>query len=156
MTPMRHRTPRRGRGGFTLVEILVVILIITVLAGLVAVNVVHAPGQSRVAAARLQVNQIQTALDLYKMALGRYPTQAQGLEALVKKPTQEPVPPNYPEGGYLKSLEVPKDPWGREFIYLCPGSAGEAYEVISYGQDGEEGGAGEAADISSSRLSAQP
>jgi general secretion pathway protein G len=143
-----------GRAGFTLVEIMVVILIITILAGLVAVNVMHAPGESRVAAAKLQINQIQTALDLYKMANSRYPTQEQGLEALVRKPTREPIPASFPDDGYLKSHTLPKDPWGHDYVYLCPGSAGEPCEIISYGSDGEEGGTGEAADLSSSNLAA--
>jgi general secretion pathway protein G len=147
------RRPDRARSGFTLVEILVVVLIITVLAGLVAVNVIHAPGEARVAAARLDINQILTALDLYKMAQGQYPTQDQGLLALVEKPARDPVPRNYPADGYLKGRAVPKDPWGGEYIYLVPGRAGESYEVISYGRDGEPGGTGDAADISSSTLS---
>lgn len=139
-----------GRGGFTLIEILVVIVIITILAGIVTVNIVQKPGEARVAAARLQIKQLQTALQMYHTAQGRYPTQAQGLDALVNKPAVEPVPATYPEHGYLESRTVPLDPWKNDFIYLTPGRNGELYEIMSYGNDGEPGGDGEATDISSS------
>jgi general secretion pathway protein G len=137
-------------GGFTLVEILVVLVIITVLASVVTVSIVHKPGEARVAAAKLQIKQIQTALQVYRTEQGRVPTQAQGLDALINKPVAEPIPSRYPPEGYLETRVLPKDPWDNDYIYLTPGRQGEPYEVISYGSDGEPGGDGDAADLSSS------
>ena len=142
----------RGTAGFTLIEILVVVLIITILAGIVGVNILHKPGEARVSAARMQVQQLKTAVQLYRAEQGRLPTQEQGLEALVNRPTREPVPQNYPEGGYLDSRKVPLDPWKHDYIYLVPGRRSEPFEIISYGDDGEPGGDGEAADLTSSDL----
>ena len=143
---MQHR---ETRSGFTLIEILVVLIIITILAGFVGLNVLRKPGEARVTAARMQVKTLQAAIKLYHTEQGRFPTQAQGLQALVTKPTTSPIPPNYPEGGYLDSRNVPSDPWGHEFIYLIPGRQGELFEIISYGADGEPEGSGEDADLSS-------
>ena len=146
------RTHRENRSGFTLIEILIVIIIISILAGVVSVNVLRKPGEARVSAARLQIKQLQTAVQLYMTEQGRTPTQEQGLEALVGKPVTEPLPQQYPAEGYLESRKLPKDPWNNEYIYLVPGRAGELFEIISYGSDGEPGGEGEAADLSTSEL----
>ena len=135
--------------GFTLLEVLVVVLIITILATVVGVNISREPGRARSAAARAQIGAFKTALQLYRMNHGFLPTQEQGLEALVRRPETPPVPQNYPDDGYLDSSEVPLDPWGRPYIYLAPGTRGQSFEIISYGADGEPGGEGEAADISS-------
>lgn len=140
----------RSKAGFTLIEVLVVIIIITILASFVTLNIVHKPSEARTAAAKLQVKELQSALQVYRAEQGRYPTQGQGLEALITKPTTEPVPPNYPADGYLSATSLPKDPWKNDFVYLAPGRKGEPYEVISYGSNGEPGGEGDAADISSS------
>ncbi len=142
----------KNKAGFTLIEILVVLVIIMTLAGVVTVNVIRHQGESQVKAAQLQIRQFMDALQIYRIEQGRYPTQAQGLDALVERPTREPVPRNYPEDGYLANRRVPPDPWGNEYIYLSPGRQGEPYEIISYGSDGEPGGSGNAADISSSHL----
>lgn len=139
----------KRRAGFTLIEILVVLIIIMTLAGIVTVNVIRHQSESRVKAAQLQIRQFEDALRIYRIEQGRYPTQAQGLEALVRRSTREPIPQNYPEDGYLARNFVPLDPWGNEYIYVSPGRGGEPYEIISYGSDGEPGGTGEAADISS-------
>ncbi len=136
--------------GFTLMEILVVLIIITILAGLVGVNVLRKPGEARVSAARMQIRNLQTAVKLYHAEQGHLPSQQQGLEALVRKPSMEPVPKNYPAGGYLDSAELPRDPWGNDYIYLTPGRHGEPFEIISYGSDGQPGGEDDAGDISSS------
>ena len=136
--------------GFSLVEILVVLVIMSILAGVVVVNVVNKPGEARVATCRTNIQALQAALRLYKIDQGRYPTQAQGLEALIAQPTQEPVPSRYPQGGYLEATVMPVDPWGNPFVYLIPGRAGESYEVISYGADGAPGGVEYDADLSSS------
>lgn len=145
------RTPAAS-AGFTLLEILVVVMIITILASIVTVSVLRKPGEAKVSAARMQIKQLQTAVQLYRSEQDRIPTQEQGLEALVARPTMEPVPERYPDEGYLDSRVVPTDPWKNEYIYLAPGRHGEPFEIISYGSDGEPGGEEEAADLSSSAL----
>ena len=118
-------------------------------AGVVLLNIAPQIGQGSQATAKAQIEVLSTALNSYRLANGFYPTQAQGLEALVNQPTQAPVPQNYPDGGYLNSRTLPLDPWKRPYIYLIPGRQNEPFEVISYGADGEPGGSGANADISS-------
>lgn len=142
----------RTKQGFTLVELLVVIAIITILASVVTVSLVRKPAEARVAAAKLQIKQLQTALNIYRTEQGRFPTQEQGLDALVRVPDREPIPRNYPRDGYLEGTRVPVDPWGNAFVYIIPGRAGESYEILCYGSDGEPGGEDDATDISSSTL----
>ena len=146
------RAAAAAQSGFTLMEVLVVLIIITILATVVGVNVLHKPGEARMAAARVQIKSLQTALAMYKTEQGQFPTQEQGLDALCLPPTALPVPEHYPEGGYLETRKVPLDPWGHEYVYLVPGRHGEPYEIVTYGSDGEPEGKGEAADISSSDL----
>lgn len=146
------RAAHHGQAGFTLIEILVVVAIIAILAGIVAVNVLHKPGEARVAAASIQIKQLATALRLYRTEQGVFPTQAQGLEALVVASTSEPRPRVFPPEGYLEGRSVPADPWGEPYIYLIPGRNGEPFEVISYGSDREPGGEGNATDLSSATL----
>ncbi len=141
--------PSARRAGFTLVEILVVIAIISLLAGVVLLNIAPQIGMGSQAAAKAQIQVLSSAATTYRMAHGRYPTQQQGLEALVRKPAQEPVPDNYPEGGYLSGRTVPPDPWKNPYVYLCPGRQNENFEILSYGADGEPGGSGADADVSS-------
>lgn len=140
------------RSGFTLIEILVVVLIISILAGIVGLSVLRHPGEAKATAAKLQIKTIKSGLQLYRMEQNNYPTQEQGLNALCVKPSIPPVPEKYPAEGYLESSRLPKDPWGHDYIYLSPGRSQEPYEIISYGSDGEPGGTGDAADISSSDL----
>ena len=142
----------KHRRGFTLIEILVVLVIVMGLAGIVTVNVVRHQTESKVKTAQLQISQFEQALQSYHLDHGRYPTQAQGLAALVGRPTVAPIPDRYPEGGYLARTRLPPDPWGNEYIYLSPGRQGQPFEIISYGSDGEPGGTGHAAEISSSDL----
>jgi len=143
---------KRWVGGFTLLEILVVVMIITILATIVGINVAHEPGRARIAAARTQMGIFRNALQLYRMDQGSYPTQAQGLRALCERPQIPPIPSKYPADGYLESRNLPLDPWGHDYVYLIPGPEGAPYEIISYGADGEIGGEGEAADLSSRDL----
>ena len=143
---------RNSRSGFTLLEILVVVLIITILATIVGVNVAKRPGEARVAAAAAQIKNLTTALRLYRMEQGRYPTQQQGLSALVAEPRVAPLPRRYPPDGYLESRTLPLDPWGNDYVYLVPGPDGGPYEVLSYGADGEPGGEGEDVDVSTAEL----
>ena len=133
-------------------ELLVVIAIITILTAIVGINVLHKPAEAKVAAVKANLRNLQAAMQVYKTDHGFVPTQAQGLEALVSRPTTDPAPANYPRDGYLSSLKVPKDEWGRDYIYLSPGRHGETFEIISYGSDGEPGGDGDAADLSTSTL----
>lgn len=152
MPPLPIAPARDLRAGFTLLEILVVVLIITILATLVGVNVVNKPGEAKVAVARTQLGTLRSALQLYRMQQGGYPTQEQGLEALCRPPTAPPLPQAYPEGGYLGSRQLPADPWGQPYVYLIPGPDGEPFEVLSYGRDGEPGGDGDATDLLGSLL----
>lgn len=138
--------------GFTLLEILVVVLIITILATIVGVNIATEPGKARSAAAKAQIRQFKTALQLYRMHHGRLPTQRQGLDALCRRPDDARDMTNYPEEGYLESEELPLDPWGREYVYMIPGSGDSSWEVVTYGADGEPGGEGEDSDITSRKL----
>ncbi len=132
--------------GFTLIEIMVVIVILGVLAALVVPRVLERPDEARVIAAKSDIATIMQALKLYRLDNQRYPTAEQGLQALVGKPEQPPVPANWKPGGYLERL--PKDPWGRAFVYVIPGVRGDI-EVFSFGADGQPGGGGNDADIGS-------
>ncbi len=135
---------RRGEAGFTLVEILVVITIIGLIMGLVGPRVLNYLSQSKVKAATIQIESLSGALDLYYLDVGRYPTSAQGLAALVQRPGGV----SSWNGPYLKNNNVPNDPWGHPYLYRSPSEHGP-YEIVSLGSDGTEGGAGNAADIKS-------
>ena len=138
--------PVRRRSGFTLIEILVVIAVISVLAALVAPNVFRHVGSAKDAAAKSQIEMLGAALDAYRLDNGRYPTTAQGLEALWEEPTVEPRPSNW-RGPYLRKA-VPLDPWGHAYVYVNPGEMSRTgYDLSSYGADGAAGGEGEDADI---------
>lgn len=134
--------------GFTLIEIMVVILVLGVLAALVAPNVFRHVGNAKETAARSQIELLGAALDAYRLDNDRYPTTAQGLEALRREPLSDPRPPRW-RGPYLRK-EVPLDPWGRAYLYRSPGVANPwSYDLSSHGRDGIEGGEGEDADIRS-------
>jgi len=137
----------RGNRGFTLLELLVVVLIIAILATFVGVQVAGHPAQARITAAKAQMVVFRSALGVYRMHHGAVPTAAQGLAALCERPVVPPVPENYPADGYIESRRVPPDPWGRPYVYLSPGPEGQPFEIISYGGEGEPGGEGENADI---------
>ncbi|MFC1823018.1 type II secretion system major pseudopilin GspG [Thermodesulfobacteriota bacterium] len=132
--------------GFTLIEIMVVIVILGILAGLIVPRIMSRPEEARRTKAALQLRSIQSALQLYKLDNGVYPDTQQGLEALINKPETGAVPKGWREGGYLESSKVPKDPWGNPFIYVTPGQHSEI-DLSSYGRDGEKGGEGNNADI---------
>jgi len=141
----RHRAARSNERGFTLVEILVVITIIGLIMALVGPRVLNYLTESKVKAARIQIESFSSALDLYYLDMGRYPSSAEGLAALVQ-PSGSTSGWN---GPYLKGSGVPSDPWGHAYVYRSPGER-TAYEIISYGSDGQEGGTGTAADITGS------
>lgn len=142
----------KRNGGFTLIELLVVILIITILGTVVGVNLADKPHEARHAAAVAQLQNFRQALKFYQMDNGAYPTQRQGLQALVAPTTIDPRPRKFPADGYLERRELPLDPWGNPYVYLIPGTGGETYEVLSYGADGQPGGEGKASDISTATL----
>ncbi len=142
----------KSKAGFTLMELLVVILIITILGSVVVVKLAGRPHEARHAAAVAQLENFRLALKLYRMDNGTLPTQRQGLQALVELPAVEPIPRKFPAEGYLERRTLPLDPWGNEYVYLIPGTGGETYEVICYGSDGEPGGIEDAADISTVNL----
>lgn len=130
--------------GFTLIELMVVLVIIGILGALIVPNVLDRADDARVTAARTDVNNLMQALKMYRLDNQRYPTAEQGLQALVTKPTTGPIPPNWKP--YLDKL--PNDPWGRPYQYLNPGVKGEV-DVFSFGADGQTGGEGNNADIGS-------
>jgi general secretion pathway protein G len=146
---VRARAERR-QAGFTLIELMVVITILALLVALVAPKLVGRTDEARVTSAKAQLKNIESALELYKLDNGEYPTTEQGLEALVTEPTTPPLPINWKKGGYLP--KVPNDPWKRPFIYLSPGLNDTDYELLSYGADGEPGGEGTSRDLDSRDL----
>jgi general secretion pathway protein G len=143
---------KNGQKGFTLIELMIVIVIIGILATLLIPRIMERPEEARRIKAKMDIKTIESALKLYKIDSGTYPTTEQGLEALIKKPETSPVPKKWREGGYLEG-SVPNDPWGNPFYYTSPGSDGRDFEIISYGNDGQPGGTGRDADISSTDLS---
>jgi general secretion pathway protein G len=138
------RRRRRGQAGFTLVEILVVITIIGLIMALVGPRVLNYLGESKVKAARIQVESFASSLDLFYLDAGRYPSTSEGLVSLAQRPGAV----NAWNGPYLRTGAVPNDPWGHPYIYRSPGEHGP-YDIISYGSDGQQGGTGTAADIES-------
>lgn len=136
----------RKQTGFTLIEIMVVVVIIGVLIGLVAPNILGRVDEARVVAAKADIATLDQALEMYKLDNHNYPSTDQGLQALLSKPSGSPEPKNWNPSGYLKKGKLPVDPWGNDYLYLSPGSNG-IYDLYSLGADGREGGEGYAADI---------
>lgn len=142
---MQH-TPRTNRG-FTLIEIMVVVVIISVLIGLVAPNIMGRVDEAKVTAAKADIATMSQALDMYRIDNGHYPTTEQGLQALVSKPSGSPEPKNWNSSGYMKKKELPKDPWSNDYQYIRYPDG--RFDILSYGADGQEGGEEYDADISS-------
>ena len=137
--------------GFTLIELMVVIVILGILAGLIIPRIMGRPEEARRMKARVQIESIETALKLYKLDNGSYPSTEQGLEALVEAPSVGQLPRAWRDGGYLEKGRVPKDPWDSEFIYLSPGVNSD-FDLISYGADGEPGGEDKDRDVNNWEL----
>jgi len=137
-----------NRKGFTLIEIMVVIVILALLAALVGPKLMGRTDDAKITDARVQIKNIETALKLYKLDTGNYPSTEQGLSALITKPTVGVIPNGFKDGGYLESKKVPKDPWGNEYLYISPGEHGD-YDLFTYGSDGTKGGEGKNVDITS-------
>ena len=135
-----------GNLGFTLIELMVVIVILGILAGLIVPRLMGRPEEAKQLKAKIQIESLDTTLKLYKLDNGMYPDTEQGLQALVEKPEAGNLPTKWREGGYLEKGKLPKDPWENEFIYLSPGVHGD-YDIISYGADGVAGGEGKDKDI---------
>lgn len=144
MTKMMQRKGP-AQHGFTLIEIMVVMVILGLLVAIVAPNIMGRGDQAKITIAETQMNNISNALDLYRLDNSHYPSTQQGLEALVTEPAGSPEPKNWNPDGYMKS--VPEDPWGNPFEYISPGVDGD-YDLISLGADGQQGGDGDNADIS--------
>jgi len=137
-----------GNQGFTLIEIMVVMVILGILAGLIVPRIMGRPEEARRTKARIQMESIETALKLYKLDNGVYPSTEQGLQALVEPPSVGQLPRRWREGGYLEKGKVPKDPWGNDYVNLSPGLQGD-FDLIAYGADGEPGGEGKDKDLNS-------
>ncbi len=130
--------------GFTLIEIMVVVVILGILAAVVVPNIMGRPDDARITKAKQDIRVLESQLNLYKLDNYNYPSTQQGLESLTSKPGGEPEPKNYKSGGYIKTL--PKDPWGNPYQYLQPGTRGE-FDIFSLGADNQPGGEGPAGDI---------
>ena len=143
-------SPRQD-AGFTLIELMVVMVILGILAGLIVPRIMDRPEEARRTKAAIQIQTIEQALQLYKLDNGQYPTTEQGLQALVEAPTVGRLARKWREGGYLEKGKVPKDPWGNEFVYISPGLHGD-FDLLSYGADGQAGGEGNDRDITNWEL----
>jgi len=140
----KFKRPAGGEAGFTLVEMLVVITIIGLIMSLVGPRVLNYRSESKIKAAKIQMQSFSSALDLFNLDTGRYPSSGEGLGALIQSTGTIPAW----NGPYLKGGVLPNDPWGKPYVYRSPGEHG-AYDILSYGSDGQEGGTGTAADIAS-------
>lgn len=134
------------QAGFTLLEIIVVVFILSLLAAIVAPRIIGRTDDARIAEAKVQIRNFETALKLFKLDNGFYPETQQGLEALVEKPAAGRIPQKYREGGYLEQKKIPLDPWSNPYIYVSPGLHGD-FDIMSYGADSKDGGEGKEADI---------
>ncbi len=148
---MRNRD-LSAQKGFTLIELMVVIVILGILATFIMPRIMGRPEEARRMAAKAQIRSLESALKLFKLDNGFYPTTEQGLEALVTPPATGQVTDHFREGGYLEKGRVPNDPWRRPYVYISPGIHNPDFDLKSLGSDGEEGGEGADADVESWNL----
>jgi general secretion pathway protein G len=146
ITPVPSFVKKNDARGFTLIELMVVLVILGVLASLIVPRIMSRPEEARRIKARVDIQSLETALKLYNLDSGDYPTTEQGLQALIDPPATGMLPTKWRDGGYLEKRKLPKDPWGNDYIYLSPGTQGD-FDLISYGADGELGGEGKDVDI---------
>lgn len=139
---------QKSERGFTLIEIMVVVFILSLLVAIVAPKIIGRTDEAKATGARIQIRNFQTALKLFKMDNGFYPDTQQGLDALIEKPTSGRIAQKYREGGYWEEKKIPLDPWGNPYLYVSPGLQGD-FDIISFANDGKEGGEGTDADIKS-------
>ncbi len=139
---------RFNSSGFTLIELMVVIVILGILAGLIVPRIMGRPEEAKQLKAKIQIESLETALKLYKLDNGMYPETEHGLMALIEQPESGTIPKKWKKGGYLEKRKLPKDPWENDFVYLSPGVHGD-YDLISYGADGVPGGEDKNKDINS-------
>ncbi len=137
--------------GFSFLELMVVVVILGILATYIAPRFMGRAEDAKAVKAKVDIAALETSLKLYRLDNGNYPTTEQGILALIEKPSTEPAPMNWKEKGYLAKARIPKDPWRREYLYLCPG-VHDDYDIISYGADGATGGDGKNRDINSWEL----
>ena len=137
--------------GFSFIELMVVVVILGILAGMIVPRYMGRTDEAKAVKAKVDIAAIETSLKMYRLDNGTYPSTEQGLLALIEKPSTEPAAPNWNENGYLDKKTLPKDPWGRDYLYLSPG-VHEEFDIISYGADGASGGEGKNADINSWEL----
>ncbi len=134
----------KGMSGFTLIEIMIVVIILGILASIVVPRLTGRTEQARITKAKVDIKNIESALELFKLDNGFYPSTEQGIDALIEKPSVGRIPQNWRDGGYLTKLPI--DPWGNEYIYLSPGEHGD-YDLYTFGADNQEGGEDADADI---------
>lgn len=137
--------------GFSFIELMVVVVILGILAGMIVPRYMGRTDEAKAVKAKVDIAAIETSLKMYRLDNGTYPSTEQGLLALIEKPSTEPAAPKWNENGYLDKKTLPKDPWGRDYLYLSPG-VHEDFDIISYGADGASGGEGKNADINSWEL----
>lgn len=153
MNSTMHRSARfSASGGFSLIELMIVIVILGLMATMLVPRIMDRPDEARATVAATDIKAIESALKFYRLDNGFYPSTEQGLAALVNKPSGKPEPRNYKSGGYLEGDGAPLDPWGNAYLYRAPGQAGRDYEIISLGADSKEGGTDANKDIKSWEL----
>jgi general secretion pathway protein G len=142
----------KNQKGFTLIELMVVLIILGLLATIVLPKFLGSEEKAKREVVKTQIRSLESALDAYRLDNGFYPTTDQGLDALIKKPEVGRIPAKWRDGGYLKPARIPKDPWSTDYVYISPGSENREYEIISYAADKEPGGDGNNADIQSWKM----